>query len=1064
MFIIRLAESSKQRGVICRERGSVMLLTVVSLLMLAILGMAYLQTTRLDQAAANTSSKSYIDMVANASIAYIGEVLKNDVVSADGIMLDKTSGIEIYDYPWTSTTDSYTVQYNDGTTDTAHGGKLDDTWLASIEPTFTGSHKGTWPHITNLNGIFLRLPASNGSETAPQELSVDNTTGSYQWRRDTQVPINVSNNSSNLDYASRGFEKIGADADGDGIEDSKWTWAPIRQVSGVSYVMAARIIDNSSLLNMNVALSQVKAKNNYDNNMPVSMNPSALDLGNFVFYNNGSSTELKKLLAYRLNTSPIAIPNTDIQIDDFWSLGALLFDNYSNSYQKLGILNELELRYRNGLNNPDIKATIETYSNGMENFLRADQSSERTYTSLSGVSHMDDYFEKDVRHQLTTVSGASIVRPALPNETPGYQTRGNLYSLLTPDASTTVPNTQTAYSYQLQQILYNFYANHPGYSPSVLDTLTKQMTVNMVDYVDADNKISCYYDYDVDGNPIAYSTTYGNEALPYITEVYTQRSYKLDVTKVDYDFYYAPFDMWIPIKIDAVTATADNSHKPGMAIEIRNPYQNSISLAYVSLWIGNHATGYEVSLDTLTGISKLKPNQILVIYSNSSDTISHSPPEHDISQIIGDNPRTSHAEDDFEIVKVEVSNLGNLLLVESEGDKDSDFSVQLRATRQDGIKLTWGYSKVPLKQYVKNPAQITLDTQWFDDNYGHGLLDNYRENQLKYQFTQTSTFANPQGLNALAYQSSEWISHTRDMKNLVGDITANMNDYMTSMDRLGLNDKKGDEDQNIWYQWRNDEPRKMAYDGFSQSKFDSDTDKWIFSNIGTTFDHVGDLLLVPIVGMQENTTFAASLTAAVRNDDLRKDYMLAENSNTYISTDSSSAYQNMNYAQALLEQFVTRSPLADGWDNDADGLIDTADDDELFIPGAINLNTATPFLLDQILPISDVDTREDVVDEIVSMRSASGIPTPSHLLNLNASAWGASANERIEKTNIQRLLGSVANTRSDIFTAYVLIRGYPTGDFRKGAVESKQYFVVFDRSKIKTANDRVQILGYYEFD
>lgn len=55
-------------------------------------------------------------------------------------------------------------------------------------------------------------------------------------------------------------------------------------------------------------------------------------------------------------------------------------------------------------------------------------------------------------------------------------------------------------------------------------------------------------------------------------------------------------------------------------------------------------------------------------------------------------------------------------------------------------------------------------------------------------------------------------------------------------------------------------------------------------------------------------------------------------------------------------------------------------------------------------------------------------------------------------------------TRSDIYTAYVVIRVYPAGDSRKGPVESKRLFVVFDRSKITDTSDRVQILGYYEFD
>lgn len=1079
MLIYVPADSLNRRVDIHRQRGSVMLLTVVSLLMLAILGMAYLQTTRLDRATASTSTKSYIDMVSNATIAYIGEVLKNDLISTDGVVLDKAAGIEVYDYPWTNTAQTYTVKYNDGSTATAQGGSLDDTWLASTEPTFTPSHKGTWDHITNLNGTFLRIPSSTGSITAPEELAVDNTTGTYQWRRDTGVPINVSSNSTNLDFASTGFEKLGADADGDGIEDSKWTWAPIRQVSGVSYVMATRIIDNSALLNLNVALSQVKAKDNYDGYTPLTFNPSALDFGNFLFYNGGNSTALKSHLAYRLGTSPITLPNSESEIYNFWTQGAMLYDNYANPFQKLGILNELELRYRNGLNNPNITSTVESSSNGLEDFLRATETGETRYSNVSGVSRMDDYFAKDVRHQLTTVSGASVARPALPNETPGYQTRHDLYSLLTPDYSATTPNNQTAYSHQLQQILYNFYLNHIGYSTSELETLSKQMAVNMLDYVDTDNKVSCYYEYDVDGNPVGYSSIYGNEALPYITEVYTQRSFKVTAGEEDHWVYIdlGFYAGWWNIYQEVARANADSDYKPGIAIEIRNPYQNDIPLTDVYLWIGNDSTGYSVSLDSLAGgylaNRMLKKNQILILYSNSSDDSGiDDNDQHDLTKLCASS--TS----DHTVVKVPVSGLGDYLFVNSETDKDSNFSIQLRATNQSGSMLNWGYSKVPVKQYIRNPGNITLDSEY--DGF-EGVLDHYKTTDMnnKLQFTQTSTFAIPQGLNALAYQSSEWQTEERDLENLSGSY-GKMFLYpaFTIFDRLGQNDKSDEQPQNIWYRWGGyGLTTRVTIDGMDYEtghgsgatytcKFDPSDDSqdtWNLTNMGT-IDHIGDLLLMPIVGMRENMTFAASLAATTKDDDLRSNYMLDENSSVVITTDANSAYQNMNYALALLEQFVVRSPESDGLDNDADGLVDSADDDELLIPGTINLNTATAALLNQILPISDTSTREDVVNQIVSLRSTNGIPTRSDLFYMSPNAWGASSTDRADMTSVQRMLGSVANTRSDIYTAYVVIRGYPAGDFRKGVVEARQFFVVFDRSKIKQANDKIQILGYYEFE
>ncbi len=50
-------------------------------------------------------------------------------------------------------------------------------------------------------------------------------------------------------YPNRGSRF--ADADGDGIADSRWTWAPLPSDAGLAYVMAVRIIDNSAMVDLN---------------------------------------------------------------------------------------------------------------------------------------------------------------------------------------------------------------------------------------------------------------------------------------------------------------------------------------------------------------------------------------------------------------------------------------------------------------------------------------------------------------------------------------------------------------------------------------------------------------------------------------------------------------------------------------------------------------------------------------------------------------------------------------------------------------------------------------------
>ncbi len=380
-----------------------MLLTVVSLLMLSMIGMAYLQVSRLDRVTAAQISTNNIDIVAAAVSAYIGETLVNDLVDPQGNFFNEANGIESYDYPWTNPEVNFSVLKADGSTAIAQGGLLDDSWLASTEPDFSGSEP-KWPHLTNLNGIFLELPRSDKNKKQPKERVLK---GSNPQKTDTNVPITGN---KSLTESSSKYEAPGVDADGDGIVDSRWTWATIRQISGISYIMAVRIVDNSAMLNANVALSQVSAADTFDTSTqgtdaPRWSYPTELDLGNFVFKSGGTATELQQFLKYRLGTTttpPLPLPWTGA-VDSrafFWLAGPSLFGNFNSAnlgfttnYRKLSIVDELELRYKNGLNNDRATTTIESTSNGLFGLLRESATGEASYTDVSGVTSMQTFLK-----------------------------------------------------------------------------------------------------------------------------------------------------------------------------------------------------------------------------------------------------------------------------------------------------------------------------------------------------------------------------------------------------------------------------------------------------------------------------------------------------------------------------------------------------------------------------------------------------------------------------------------------------------------------------------------------
>ncbi|MCE9591885.1 MAG: hypothetical protein K8S99_15340 [Planctomycetes bacterium] len=293
-----------------RDSGMILIMVIVVLLLLAIMGTMAMQIVRVDRIANHRFSLDNIDTVAAATIAKIQDVLVKDLFDEAGTMFNpaapsgtanKGGGRSPYDYPWT----------NPGTTGnflwpTAVGGLYDDPWLASNTPDFSTPTDPKWSHITNLYGIYVDLPKPTGTSSLADR--VIDESGIETSDTNLSILNDLTGSSNPAQYMSRG-----ADADGDGIPDSRWTYAPIRTIGGVSYYTAVRIIDNSAMANANVWTSQVDVNGNYDTtetgiNAPRWSYPSELNLGNFVRLTDTTKstrmTGLEKQLLYRFNHNP----------------------------------------------------------------------------------------------------------------------------------------------------------------------------------------------------------------------------------------------------------------------------------------------------------------------------------------------------------------------------------------------------------------------------------------------------------------------------------------------------------------------------------------------------------------------------------------------------------------------------------------------------------------------------------------------------------------------------------------------------------------------------------------
>ncbi len=263
-----------------RNRGSALILAVITVVLLFIIGSTFLMTTQTEKrTVATIETTTNLNAAVDAVVEQINEVLVKDLVGSDGNLLNNDSGAsdEPYDYPGEA-----------------------DPWLASLEPTFTYDSSSNvryiWPHITDLWDDFpyfgqWNFPVAGDSDIdhslyffdpdnrydtdqydtskwtdsqfyyvsefnleakiidPEEEILAPIPDNDTSWDNDTDWP-------SPLIYApvSNHYSGMRADADGDGVADSRWTRIPnMTAADGSSLYAAVRIIDNSAMINVNTA-------------------------------------------------------------------------------------------------------------------------------------------------------------------------------------------------------------------------------------------------------------------------------------------------------------------------------------------------------------------------------------------------------------------------------------------------------------------------------------------------------------------------------------------------------------------------------------------------------------------------------------------------------------------------------------------------------------------------------------------------------------------------------------------------------------------------------------------
>jgi len=438
----------------CRERrilGSALILAVVLTSLLAIVGVLFLMTTRVDRMATSaTSQNKELDLAIDAVVAKISEQL-------------------IWDVPGTRLADGRYPEYHD------YPGP-EDKWLASSEPYFVDD-RGTpttaddyaWRHVSDIYGRF-----GPNAYDFPVAVVPD-----YQAARLMQ-------------------EGLPAGADGDGIADSLWVIVPgITTTKGRPVFAAVRIVDNCGMINVNTAfkfdprdpdISRIDGTNlSQINLMALANRPDTLP-----------TADVNALLAAR--DPAAADPYGAYQDEVIW-----WYDELRAPYTPFDISDELELRNRYLLNQRDTDTRIERF--GWARSFCDDADFVRTTLEVpigsasSGIT-VAGWFDRafifsdssdpnyavrvkryDYRHIATTCSMDRIINPVGPSLRNGKMVNVNTV--------TSAPADLRMLTSAIMAGLVNADPNL-GTPAAVVATeaLAAQITANLIDYRDTDSVVT----------------------------------------------------------------------------------------------------------------------------------------------------------------------------------------------------------------------------------------------------------------------------------------------------------------------------------------------------------------------------------------------------------------------------------------------------------------------------------------------------------------------------------------------------------------------------------------------
>ncbi len=322
--------------------GSVLILVVALLVLMALIGTAYMSTAQIDRYSAQQNAfNTEIDLLVQGVINMVDGRLVDDLYNAT-LTASLPAQTRFRGGGTSSTYNAYTgtgSAYNS----VSNSSTPPQPWLGDRAPLTPSMQmvpaQNTAP--TAIGGgnaplwAFISAPPTGTSWTfeAPVSFSggVYQSATQYNTRTNLQpTTIQVASGNTLQLYPALydgTTTYLAADADGDGIADTRLFRLPVGEINGVTYYAGIRIVDNAAAVNASVAMmwpSPSTVTSPYTSpTPPTTFFPTSVDLPSIAIPNpaNGNDEILSLIYGYRLGgvapTSTTATPGpTNAAVDD----------------------------------------------------------------------------------------------------------------------------------------------------------------------------------------------------------------------------------------------------------------------------------------------------------------------------------------------------------------------------------------------------------------------------------------------------------------------------------------------------------------------------------------------------------------------------------------------------------------------------------------------------------------------------------------------------------------------------------------------------------------------------